>query len=69
MCTMALLHSRVREVYFLFPSRDRQGGAFEGEFGVHGRKDLNHRFEVWKWVEGVSDEVAEALRVDDGIEV
>ncbi|KAL1407716.1 tRNA-specific adenosine deaminase subunit tad3 [Vanrija albida] len=47
MCSMALLHSRVREVYYLFP-RKRAGG-FEGSYGVHSRRDLNHRFDAWQY--------------------
>ena len=64
MCTMALLHSRVREVFYIFPRA--RGGGF-GEMGVHGRKDLNHRFEVWQWNGELSTEVREALAVDDSI--
>lgn len=68
MCTMALLHSRVREVFYIFPSG--RSGGFEGEFGLHSRKDLNHRFEVWKWKNvDISDEERELLRIDEGIEV
>jgi tRNA-specific adenosine deaminase 3 len=52
---MALLHSRVREVFYIFP-RKRAGG-FESAFGVHGRKDLNHRFDAWRYV-GKEGEVA-----------
>lgn len=55
MCCMALLHSRVREVFYIFP-RKRAGG-FESAFGVHGRKDLNHRFDAWRYV-GKEGEVA-----------
>lgn len=48
MCSMALLHSRVKEVYFIYP-RKRSGGL-EGSYGVHSRRDLNHRFDAWQWI-------------------
>lgn len=68
MCTMALLHSRVREVFYVFPSG--RSGGFEGEFGLHSRKDLNHRFEVWKWKDvDLSEEQRAILRIDEGIEI
>ncbi|KAE8224669.1 hypothetical protein CF319_g2464 [Tilletia indica] len=64
-CTMALLHSRVRQVFFLLPSpgsggccgnRDGESeigeGAGEGggPFALHEQTGLNHHFEVWRWV-------------------
>ncbi|BEJ02176.1 hypothetical protein CcaverHIS631_0608580 [Cutaneotrichosporon cavernicola] len=64
MCAMALLHSRVREVFFVFP-RPRAGG-FEGSFGVHSRRDLNHRFDAWRWTGPVD---AEAYAVPDNVEI
>lgn len=64
MCSMALLHSRVREVFFVFP-RSRAGG-FEGSFGVHSRRDLNHRFDAWRWTADVD---AEAYAVPDNVEI
>jgi tRNA-specific adenosine deaminase 3 len=67
MCCMALLHSRVREVFYVFP-RPR-GGGFEGAFGVHGRRDLNHRFEAWRWSEGGMEGWEEELRVDEGVAI
>lgn len=68
MCTMALLHSRVREVFYVFPSG--RSGGFEGEFGLHSRKDLNHRFEVWKWKHvDLSDEDRELLSIEPGVEI
>lgn len=66
MCCMALLHSRVREVFYVFSRR--KGGGFEGAFGVHGRKDLNHRFEVWRW-RGELGGLDEELRVREGIAI
>ena len=67
MCCMALLHSRVREVFYVFPRR--RGGGFEGAFGVHARKDLNHRFEVWRWKGEVSEDLKRELEVDEGVAI
>lgn len=69
MCAMALLHSRVREVFFVFP-RARAGG-FEGSFGVHSRRDLNHRFDAWRWC-GDGLDIADngmALDIADNVEI
>jgi tRNA-specific adenosine deaminase 3 len=63
MCCMALLHSRVREVFYLFASK--RGGGFESAFGVHGRKDLNHRFEVWRYEGQEVEAWRDELRVGD----
>ena len=63
MCCMALLHSRVREVFYVFPSK--RGGGFESAFGVHGRKDLNHRFEVWRYEGKEVERWREELKVGD----
>lgn len=65
MCAMALLHSRVREVYFIYP-RPRAGG-FEGSFGVHSRRDLNHRFDAWRWCGDLAG--AEELAIADDVEI
>jgi tRNA-specific adenosine deaminase 3 len=62
---MALLHSRVREVFYVFPRK--RGGGFESAFGVHGRKDLNHRYDVWRYTGGLNRELEEALRIDEEI--
>ena len=67
MCCMALLHSRVREVFYIFPRK--RGGGFEGGLGIHGRKDLNHRFEVWRWDGKIDEEVKRQLTVDDSVAV
>lgn len=72
MCSMALLHSRVREVYFVFPRR--RAGGFEGSFGVHSRRDLNHRFDAWRWCGDLADLAgmnadADEFAIDDGVEI
>ncbi|KAK0535894.1 tRNA-specific adenosine deaminase subunit tad3 [Tilletia horrida] len=62
-CTMALVHSRVRQVFFLLASPgagaccgDRgtqscvnEGGEGGGPFALHEQAGLNHHFEVWRW--------------------
>lgn len=65
MCSMALLHSRVREVYFIYP---RPSGGFEGSFGIHSRRDLNHRFDAWCLVGDVGIEIPPD-EVDPSIEI
>lgn len=49
MCAMALVHSRVRRVFYGAPSPD---GALGSRFRVHARPDLNHRFQVFRGVLG-----------------
>ncbi|ORX34274.1 hypothetical protein BD324DRAFT_605115 [Kockovaella imperatae] len=66
MCSMALLHSRVKEVFYIFP-RSR-GGGLNG-MGVHGRKDLNHKFQVWEWRGELEQSLKEALKVDEDIAI
>ncbi|KAJ9476404.1 SET domain-containing protein [Pseudozyma hubeiensis] len=64
-CTMALVHSRVAEVYFLLPSPGRGGccgsqlpqpnrcddaGQDGGVYALQEQKGLNHSFAVWRWM-------------------
>merc|ERR1712059_223821 len=44
MCSMALLHSRVRRVYVLEPTRD--GSLLRDK--LHTKQGLNHKFQVFR---------------------
>lgn len=45
MCAMALVHSRIGRVFYVFPHED---GGLGSKFQIHTEKDLNHNFEVFK---------------------
>ena len=50
MCAMALLHSRIRRIYFIHPA-EKFGGLInrkDGAFCVHEKPQLNHHFDVYK---------------------
>lgn len=63
-CCMALVHSRVRSIFFIKPSPGAGGccgsGLSEGRrcshaedggpYAIQEQDGLNHRFDVWKWV-------------------
>ncbi|XP_030826161.1 probable inactive tRNA-specific adenosine deaminase-like protein 3 [Camarhynchus parvulus] len=44
LCAMALLHARVRRVFYGRPSAQ---GALGTRYGLHGHPRLNHRYRVW----------------------
>lgn len=46
-CAMALLHSRVRRVFFLVPNMMAGGFTEHRGYYLHLRKSLNHRFAVY----------------------
>lgn len=55
MCSMAMLHSRIRRVFYFEPNEllphDEKGCPDDGSFsrmGLHVYSKLNHHFEVWK---------------------
>lgn len=66
-CAMALTHSRVRTVYFLWPSLNAGGfcgahagpheqpaclgGEDGGPYAIHEQSGLNHCYDVWRWVD------------------
>lgn len=45
MCAMALVHSRVRDIYFL--KKSTSSGGCGSVYGVHEMQNLNHHFEAW----------------------
>ncbi|TIC44253.1 cytidine deaminase-like protein [Wallemia mellicola] len=45
MCAMALVHSRVRDIYFL--KKSSSSGGCGSVYGVHEMPNLNHHFEAW----------------------
>lgn len=64
LCSMSLLHSRIKELYYVRPSPG--AGGCGTEYRVHEDGGLNHRFEVWRvamggeeggWGEGFEVEV------------
>lgn len=47
MCAMALVHSRVGQLVYIWPSR---GGAIELSHFIGDRRDLNWTFDIWRWI-------------------
>nr|XP_056720073.1 probable inactive tRNA-specific adenosine deaminase-like protein 3 [Euleptes europaea] len=47
MCAMALVHSRIERVFYGAPSPH---GALATKYHIHSRKDLNHRYEVYRGI-------------------
>ncbi len=67
-CSMALVHSRVRAVYFLnaapgaggccgagLAGKPCEGMGDGGVYAVQEQSGLNHRFEVWRWMGALGD--------------
>jgi tRNA-specific adenosine deaminase 3 len=65
MCSMALLHSRVKEVFFLVPM-GRTGGC-GGAACVPKLEGVNHRFAIGRWKTGAGVS-AEGLEIDQDID-
>jgi tRNA-specific adenosine deaminase 3 len=45
-CSMALLHSRVRRVFYLHPNKEH--GGLGSQYMLHQERSLNHRFRVYR---------------------
>ncbi|KAG8969995.1 hypothetical protein FRC03_012448 [Tulasnella sp. 419] len=50
MCSMALLHSRVKEIFYIYSMESTGGCGGLIKDSVPGLKGVNHRFPIWKWV-------------------
>lgn len=53
MCCMALIHSRINRL-FIKHSSPFEKGAIQF-YCLHGRTQLNHTFEAWKWCDSQTD--------------
>ncbi|GAA5906305.1 hypothetical protein JCM5296_000310 [Sporobolomyces johnsonii] len=65
LCSMSLLHSRIKELYFV--KRAPGSGGCGSLYSVHEDGGLNHRFDVWEWAGGVEGGVGvgiEQLKLD-----
>ncbi|GAA6016511.1 hypothetical protein JCM10207_002822 [Rhodosporidiobolus poonsookiae] len=66
LCAMSLLHSRVKQVYFV--KRAPGAGGCGSLYNVHEDGGLNHRFEVWEWTgprdRGMAEGEPDRLRMD-----
>ncbi len=51
MCTMALLHSRVKDVFYVFPMPQTGGCGGLVKESVPGLRGVNHRFGIFRWKE------------------
>lgn len=61
MCSMALLHSRLRELIFIRPM-DATGGCGGGDGKrtcVPRLKNVNHRYTILRWRAGVDGKLSE----------
>jgi tRNA-specific adenosine deaminase 3 len=64
MCSMALVHSRLKELFYLVPM-EKTGGC-GGLTCLPELEGLNHRFTIYRWKEGEFS--ADGLAVDHAID-
>lgn len=68
MCCMALLHSRVREVFWALPN-PKEEGAFGTAYRIQGEKALNHRIDVYACGDLLNEEQRRILELPPGTDV
>jgi tRNA-specific adenosine deaminase 3 len=67
MCSMAILHSRVREVVYVLPSKS---GGLGSAMGVQSEQGLNHKFEVYRAEAGsLGEDERAALSVEEDLSI
>ncbi|KAI0055855.1 hypothetical protein BV25DRAFT_1995977 [Artomyces pyxidatus] len=66
MCSMALLHSRVKEIFYLVPM-PRTGGC-GGAACVPKLEGVNHRYGIARWWDGAEGISTEGLQIADDID-
>ncbi|EEQ41295.1 hypothetical protein CLUG_05423 [Clavispora lusitaniae ATCC 42720] len=47
MCAMALVHSRIRQLIYVY---DHPKGGIQSSYFIGDRRDLNWTYDIWKWV-------------------
>ena len=66
MCSMALLHSRVKEVFYLIPMA--KTGGCGGLACIPRLEGVNHRYSIAKWVDGEGGIFGSEIEIDDSID-
>lgn len=54
MCSMALVHSRISRLIYIWP---HPKGGIESSYYIGDRKDLNWKFGIWRWLGDIQDSV------------
>jgi tRNA-specific adenosine deaminase 3 len=70
MCTMALVHSRVKEVFYIYSMA--QTGGCGGRACVPELPTINHRFNTWRFKHGILSSIlpaAEGIVVPETLDV
>ncbi|KAF8916980.1 cytidine deaminase-like protein [Mucidula mucida] len=68
MCSMALLHSRVKEIFYILPM-DKTGGC-GGATCLPTLPGVNHRFTIWRWTQNKQNGMnVDDIRLNDAIDV
>ena len=64
MCVMALVHSRVKEVFYLSAAGgSSNGGGFGGSYPVHSHSGLNHQMDLFDCSGLVPSAAIDAIRI------